>query len=292
MNRTLQAVIVGLLLVLAGCSSAVGPESAGGSGGIGGPAGTSGSASVPDGANVLNATVTRIIDGDTVEVELENGTTDTIRMLGVDTPETTLSDVDPTQYGYEDTTETRDFAYNVGEDATGYAEQRLAGQQVQVVMDPESDSRGYYDRRLAYIYVGGQDFTRALLANGLARMYDSEMSKRGEYESVEANARQQGVGIWGYGQGSESEPAATSTSASAGSDETSASSDGEVGNENRSGSGGALDTPTPSGGEDDPYDCSDFSSQEQAQEWFESNDPDADPAGLDSDGNGQACESL
>ena len=285
MSRTLLTVVLVAVLLLAGCTSAVSPDSivdSGDSATFGNS--SDGSASVPDGGTAINATVTRAIDGDTVEVELENGTTDTVRMLGVDTPETTLSKTDPTQYSYEDTTETRDFAYNVGEQATEFAKQRLSGQQVQVVMDPESDSRGYYDRRLAYIYIDGEDFNRQLLAKGLARMYDSEMSKRSEYESVESSARQQNVGIWGYGDGGSQNDSATATPTS-----TSASGSG---NETEGGSEGTLETPTPSGGEDDPYDCSDFDSHEQAQQWFENNDPNADPAGLDSNGDGQACESL
>lgn len=288
MNRKLLTVVLVVLLALAGCTSIGSPDSivkSGGSAETAGSAGSTGSATVPDGGTAINATVTRVIDGDTVEVELANGTTDTIRLLGVDTPETTLSKTDPTQYGYEDTTDTRDFAFNIGEDAKQFAEQRLANQEVQVIMDPESDSRGYYDRRLAYIYVDGTDFNRQLLAKGLARMYDSEMSKRSEYESVESTARDQGVGIWGYGQDSGSQngsatPTPTPTPASDSDDAT------------ESGTDGSLETPTPSGGEDDPYDCSDFDSHEQAQQWFENHNPDADPAGLDSDGNGQACESI
>lgn len=42
----------------------------------------------------------------------------------------------------------------------------------------------------------------------------------------------------------------------------------------------------------DDYDCSDFSYQSEAQEVFESNDPDLDPYNLDRDGDGYVCESL
>ena len=57
-----------------------------------------------------------------------------------------------------------------------------------------------------------------------------------------------------------------------------------------SGSGGSGDFPTPSNDGDlsDPYDCSDFESQDQAQEYFDS--VQGDPSGLDSDGYGVACE--
>ena len=36
----------------------------------------------------VRSLVSRVIDGDTIEVRYRNGTTDTIRLLGVDTPET------------------------------------------------------------------------------------------------------------------------------------------------------------------------------------------------------------
>jgi len=41
------------------------------------------------------------------------------------------------------------------------------------------------------------------------------------------------------------------------------------------------------------YDCSDFSTQEEAQEFFEDEGgPDDDPHNLDRDGDGVACETL
>lgn len=52
----------------------------------------------------------------------------------------------------------------------------------------------------------------------------------------------------------------------------------------------AVETPPPSGPPSDPYDCSDFDTQAQAQAVLDEN-PD-DPSGLDGDGNGIACESL
>ncbi|WP_226659091.1 excalibur calcium-binding domain-containing protein [Guptibacillus hwajinpoensis] len=41
---------------------------------------------------------------------------------------------------------------------------------------------------------------------------------------------------------------------------------------------------------DDDKNCDDFSSQEEAQTYYENNDPDADPSDLDRDDDGQACE--
>lgn len=89
------------------------------------------------------ATVTRVIDGDTVEVEFENGEIDTVRLLGVDTPETALGNVDPSEYeGIPNTTAGRDHLYNWGQQASDYATEQLEGETVRVTTDPESDRRG------------------------------------------------------------------------------------------------------------------------------------------------------
>ncbi len=46
------------------------------------------------------------------------------------------------------------------------------------------------------------------------------------------------------------------------------------------------------GAHNDPKDCSDFSSQKAAQRWFLKHHPAQDPAGLDADHDGIACEDL
>jgi hypothetical protein len=45
-------------------------------------------------------------------------------------------------------------------------------------------------------------------------------------------------------------------------------------------------------GANDPKDCSDFNTHKQAQKWFKHHHPHSDPAGLDSDHDGKACEDL
>ena len=66
----------------------------------------------------------------------------------------------------------------------------LEGQEVRSETDPEADRRGSYGRLLVYLYTDGTNFNRELIDQGLARMYDSKFSKRGEYESTEAQAQQ------------------------------------------------------------------------------------------------------
>jgi hypothetical protein len=48
----------------------------------------------------------------------------------------------------------------------------------------------------------------------------------------------------------------------------------------------------PAAAHNDPKDCSDFNSQRAAQHWFLKHHPKQDPAGLDADHDGIACEDL
>src|SRR6056297_1283327 len=151
-----------------------------------------------DGESVT-VTVTRVIDGDTMEIEYANGTEDTVRLLGVDTPETTLLRVSPDEFtGIPDTTAGRDHLFNWGERATTLAEDELEGTQVEMVFDPDSDRRGYFGRLLVYLYVDGENFNGQLLADGYARMYDSQFSLREEFVALEQEAQASGVGLWDF----------------------------------------------------------------------------------------------
>ena len=215
-----------------------------------------------DGVSVT-VTVTRVIDGDTMEIEYANGTKDTVRLLGVDTPETTLSRVSPDEFaGIPDTTAGRDHLLNWGERATTFAEDELEGKEVEMVFDPDSDRRGYFGRLLVYLYVDGENFNGRLLGEGYARTYDSQFSLREEFVALEQEAQATDVGLWDF-QDSDTESGTDSDSS---------------------------DTEMPPLPPDGDYNCGDFETQEQAQYVLENKS--GDPHGLDGDGNGIACELL
>lgn len=66
----------------------------------------------------LSATVTGMTDSDTVDIEYQNGSTDTVRLLGVDTPEV-YGENDPTEFeGIPDTEAGRQCLDAAGEDAS------------------------------------------------------------------------------------------------------------------------------------------------------------------------------
>jgi micrococcal nuclease len=291
-RRTITVIALACLLVLAGCSSASGvgtvtPTTASATTAATEttatpiddtttaiPSSTSTPSSPIAGGETRTVTVIEVTDGDTVDVRFANGTVETVRLLGVDTPETAEQYMDPAEYGIPDTSRGRDWLLRWGENAKEFATQRLAGEQVTLVFDPESDKRGYYGRLLAYICDDGESFGTQLLERGLARVYTGgTFSRESDYLAIEADAQAANEGLWGFGD----DPASTAT-------ETPTTGDGD----------GTLKTPTPSNDGDlpDPYDCSDFDSQDVAQQWFENHNPAEDPSSLDSDGDSTACESL
>ena len=143
-------------------------------------------------------TIERIIDGDTVEIRLSSGLQDTVRLIGVDTPEVSKSNRSDEYKGVTDV-----LCLDLwGARATEFAETYLIEQKQGVqTMTLETDSltgeRGYYNRLLAYIIVDGIDFNSLLVENGYARVYTEEpFSKASAYLSLEKSAQQQNIGLW------------------------------------------------------------------------------------------------
>jgi micrococcal nuclease len=224
---------------------------------------TSASERGPADGTEWTVSVERVVDGDTMEVRFPNGEVDTIRLLGVDTPET-YGQSDPDDFeGIPDTTAGADWLAEWGDRATAYATEELDGEEVRIAVDPEADRRGSFGRLLVYVYTDdGDSFNRALIDEGLARMYDSQFTERSAYANAEDEARNEGVGLWGF-EGETEEPP----------------------EENDEGG-----TESPPAGTDGDLDCSDFETQAQAQAVLD-DDP-SDPHRLDADGDGVACETL
>lgn len=113
--------------------------------------GASADPSVP-GPTRIDAVVTDVVDGDTARVRTATGT-DTVRFLGVNTPETHH----PTK-GVE----------CFGPEASAFTERALTGRRVTLELDVEH--RDVYGRLLAYVLVGGVRFNDVLLHEGYARL--------------------------------------------------------------------------------------------------------------------------
>ncbi len=135
-------------------------------------------ASITDSKQV---TVTHVVDGDTLDVTYSNGSTDTVRLLGVDTPES-YGDNTPDEFEGVPTNDAgKACLADEGDDAKAFMTDELEGKQITLKFDSESDTRGYYGRLLAYVYYGGEDYNYELVHSGRARVYDSSFSESDSY---------------------------------------------------------------------------------------------------------------
>ena len=149
--------------------------------------GTGGNSTEPSGP--ITAQVTHVVDGDTIDVRLPGGSDDTVRYIGIDTPETVKPDT-PVQCG--------------GPKAHAVNERLVGGRTVTLRLDQEH--RDVYDRLLAYVYVPGAGpggrplFVNAELARrGLARTLTipPNDSFAQLFARLAARAGAAGRGIWG-----------------------------------------------------------------------------------------------
>jgi micrococcal nuclease len=98
-------------------------------------------------------TVIGTIDGDTIVVRFADGHDDTVRLLGVDTPETHHPNRPVECFGPE---------------ASDYTHSRLHGRTV--TLERDAQARDDYGRVLAYVEIDGQRFNDELLRLGYARL--------------------------------------------------------------------------------------------------------------------------
>jgi micrococcal nuclease len=141
-------------------------------------------------AGPVSARVTHVVDGDTIDVRMPGGDDDTVRYIGIDTPETVKPDT-PVQCG--------------GPEAHDANERLVGGRTVTLRFDAEH--RDVYGRLLAYVYLPGAGpegqplFVNAeLVRRGLARTLtippnDSFASL---FARLAARAGAAGRGLWGH----------------------------------------------------------------------------------------------
>ncbi len=133
--------------------------------------------------NEANATVIRVVDGDTAVVNL-GGIEETVRFIGVDTPETKHPNKGIECYGPE---------------AWGFTKSLLSsGTPIRLELDAEPRDR--YGRLLAYIYLSdGQMLNEILVNRGYARTMTIRPNIRfaARFQALEQEARDGGLGMWG-----------------------------------------------------------------------------------------------
>jgi micrococcal nuclease len=142
------------------------------------------------------ARVTAVVDGDTLDVRFDDGTEDTVRLLGVDTPEVHVETAPDEFEGVPDTAAGRACLRRHGERASAFARDRLADARITLRFDAAAGRRGGYDRLLAYVVVDGRSINAALVERGHARLYDGSFRERDRYAALEREAREAGRGVW------------------------------------------------------------------------------------------------
>ncbi len=134
--------------------------------------------------------VTRVIDGDTIDIAAPDGDSPTtrIRLWGIDTPELART--------YDDPAKDRP-AESFADEATHFTTQACLNQPVQLTLEPHR-LRGNYGRLLAHIHLpDGSSLNESLLTAGLA-CADQRFSHRwiDRYTLLEDQARHDQLGIW------------------------------------------------------------------------------------------------
>jgi micrococcal nuclease len=126
--------------------------------------------------------VLETLDGDTIVVAFPDGHTDTVRILGIDTPETHHP---------------RKPVQCFGPEAAAYTAARLTGRVVELETDVER--RDVYGRLLAYVSVDGRSYEEELLRKGYARLLviEPNHAHARAFLADELEARHRHRGLWG-----------------------------------------------------------------------------------------------
>ncbi len=126
--------------------------------------------------------VTRFIDGDTIAVDMD-GKDETVRMIGIDTPETHKPDTPVQCYGPA---------------AAAYVKNLIGNTKVRLEADPQNQNRDRYNRLLRYVYLDdGRLVEKVLISNGYGFAYTRfPFTKKAEFVAAENDAKNKSVGLW------------------------------------------------------------------------------------------------
>lgn len=131
----------------------------------------------------VTSKVIKVVDGDTVTVET-NGVRETIRIIGINTPET----VDP-----------RKPVECFGQEASARAHELLDNQTVILEADSTQGERDKYDRLLRYVFLSdGSDFGKQMISEGYAYeyTYSTPYKYQQDYKTSQSDAENARRGLW------------------------------------------------------------------------------------------------
>ena len=124
--------------------------------------------------------VLNVVDGDTIKIRA-GGVEQSVRLLGVDTPETVHPDIPPEPYGAE---------------AAEFTKQLLRGEKV--VLRFGRKMRDRYGRLLAFVYRGSDDLfvNLEIVRRGYGRVYGDGFPNRSLFLKAQREAQTAKMGIW------------------------------------------------------------------------------------------------
>jgi endonuclease YncB( thermonuclease family) len=131
------------------------------------------------------ATIVKVVDGDTVNVRFRSGSEQPVRLVGIDTPEVYPS----VECG--------------GPEASRSLKRLLpVGTRVRLVSDPTQDAVDRYGRLLRYVIVAAndRDMNRTQLRRGWATVYvyhHNPFTRVQSYDRAQRSADAHNRGIWG-----------------------------------------------------------------------------------------------
>lgn len=211
--------------------------------------------------------VVRVVDGDTIKVDID-GATETLRLIGMNTPET----VDP-----------RKPVECFGKEASARAKEILSGKMVALESDPTQGERDKYQRLLRYVLLeDGTNFNKLMISEGYAYEYTYNIPYKyqAEFKQAQREAEANKRGLWADGACAVKTTETPSPSPSKPKEET-------------------APVPEPTGTtvcdcSYDRYNCGDFGTHDKAQACYNYciQQGRGDVHGLDRNKDGSACESL
>jgi|GEM_PF-1173651 len=243
--------------------------------------------------------VMKVIDGDTIAISM-NGKTETVRLIGIDTPETV---------------DTRVAVQCFGKESSEKLKSLLTGKEVSIEIDAGEGERDKYRRMLAYVFSDGLHVNEYMVKEGYAYeyTYDSAYKYQKEFKAAEASAKAAGKGLWAPNACPKPEvkgaattpksvtvpkPASEPVPVVAPSEPSAATEQAKKAEPEPAQEPEPEESPPPatSGSytcSSNKYNCSDFSTHAEAQSVFDQcGGADNDIHKLDNNKDGEACESL
>ncbi len=150
----------------------------------------------PQPANLPQARVVRVIDGDTIQVRLSNARTERVRLIGIDTPE--VYESEKLERDSRESGRSREEIQALGRLASEFTKRYLDGENVGLELDAQT--RDLYGRLLAYVWLpDGTLFNMVIMREGYAQILTipPNVKYADLFLACQREAREKMRGLWG-----------------------------------------------------------------------------------------------